>query len=152
VLPILLWSLAATAPAAPPQWALVGLSDGQKAVHFVDRSSITATADGASAWIYTVTDSVAVKLHLDYDCSHSRYRFLEASLPEGATPPKPGVPTATAWAAAKPGSPIALGLRYACSGGKIDLGFRDVVIRSASPEAFAREFLARLAAERRRGG
>jgi hypothetical protein len=149
---MLFWSLAATAPAAAPQWALVGLSDGQKAVHFVDRSSITATADGTSAWIYTVTASVAVKLHLDYDCRHSRYRFLEASLPEGAAPPKPGVPTATAWTAAKPGSPIEVGLRYACSGGKIDLGFRDIVIRSASPEAFARAFLARMAVEQRRGG
>jgi len=143
-LSILGWALAAATSASSPQWAMIGISESEApTVHFVDRSSIKATPDGASAWTYAVSNAVSVKLHFEYDCSHGRYRFLEVSLPEGATP-NPGVPSASAWATIKPGSPIHLGMRYACSGGKI-AGLPEVIVPFASPEAFAREFLARRA-------
>lgn len=130
--------LAIGAQTARHEWAPVGISNDEgTTLHFVDRASIKPGARGVSAWIYSVTKSASVSMHLGYDCASARYRRLEASDVGGATP------GASSWQAIKQGTPLHATMRYACSGGKLDLGFGDLVVESDTPEAFAREFIAR---------
>ena len=141
---ILSLMLALAAPAAVPEWAPVVISDdAAPTLFFVDRTSIRPTPDGSSAWAYIVPSKGGIRLHVEYDCGDERFRYLEAALPADAAP---GSPAATPWAPIKPDSPMNRLMRYVCSGGKVDFGFGDIAIKSASPEAFTREFLARRAA------
>lgn len=121
--------LAIAAQVAPHEWAPVAITDNaDSTLYFVDRASIKPTPNGASAWIYAV-GSVALRLHIKYDCDGKRFRYLEVD-----------------WEAIEPKTPIHSTMVYACSGGKVDLGFGDAIVRSASPEAFARAFIAQRSA------
>lgn len=132
-------ALMLAAQALSPQWAPVGLMDDEgTTVFFVDRSSIETRPDGSSAWVYSVSTDVALRLHFDYDCKRQRYRALEASLGSAAAE----------WAPIKPQSPLHNMMKYVCADGKIDLGFGDLVVPAESPEAFAREFIARRSARK----
>jgi len=127
-------ALLLAAQAASPEWAPVAITDTRTTnLYFVDRTSITATPDGSSARTFVVSGDLSLRLHFQYDCEGQRYRALEASLGSAAA----------AWAPVKPQSPLHNMMRLVCSAGKLDLGFGDLAVRSASPEAFAREFLAR---------
>ncbi len=139
-------ALALSVPPAPPapQWAPVALTvDSVPTLFFVDRASIRPTADGSSAWSFVVPPEGAFRLHVEYDCGDSRYRFLESALPVDAAP---GAPGATAWTAVKPATPLHQAMRYVCSGAKLDFGFGNLAVEAPSPEAFTREFLKRRAA------
>ncbi|HEU0133651.1 MAG TPA: hypothetical protein VFR28_02425 [Allosphingosinicella sp.] len=138
----------AASPAAAPQWAPVALSpDEPPTLFFIDRASLKATSDGSSAWAFVVPPEGALRLHVEYDCADSRYRFLESALQPGAAPGSPG---ATPWTPVKPATPLHQAMRYVCSGAKLDLGFGDVAIEADSPEAFTREFVKRRAAAKRK--
>ena len=141
--------LALAAAPATPEWAPIVIgTDAVPTLFFIDRTSIRPTPDGSSAWAYIVPSQGSIRLHVEYDCGHERYRYLESALPADAPP---GSPAATHWAPIKPDSPMNRLMRYVCSGGKADFGFGDIAIKSASPEAFTREFLARRAAARAKG-
>ncbi|MBV9930991.1 MAG: hypothetical protein JO013_08595 [Alphaproteobacteria bacterium] len=145
---ILLAAVAVAAPSASPEWAPVAITDNDgTVVYFVDRASIQADANGTSAWIYAVSPAVAFKMHVDYDCAGVRYRTLEVSLGPGAMAKGRSGP-ATPWSPVKAETPLASAMKYACSGGKVDFGFGDLVVKSPSPEAFARAFIARRAARK----
>lgn len=130
--------LATAAQAAPSEWAPVAISDGDgSTLYFVDRASIKPTENGASAWIYAV-GGATLKLHVEYDCDRKRFRYLEKSLANGEATAR--------WEAIGPKTPIHSTMVYACAGGKVDLDFGDAVVRSVSPEAFARAFIAQRSA------
>lgn len=121
--------LAIAAQAIPSEWAPVAITDNDGSTfYFVDRASIKSTPDGASAWIYAV-GNVSLRLHIKYDCDGKRFRYHEVD-----------------WKAIEQNTPIHSTMVYVCAGGKIDLGFGDAVVRSASPEAFARAFFAQRSA------
>jgi hypothetical protein len=133
-------ALLVAAPAAASEWAPVGLvDDGGTTVYFVDRTRIEAGPEGRAAWVYAVSNDVALKLHVQFDCDGGRYRHLEASLGSAAA----------AWAPVKPQSPLDNARRYVCAGGKIDLGFGDLAVPFETPEAFAHAFISRRAQARR---
>jgi hypothetical protein len=145
---VLLAALALAAPEQSPEWAPIAITEGDSpTLFFIDRTSIKATADGSSARTFVASDGAVLRLHVEYDCGGERYRYLDSAMPADAPP---GSPQATRWAAIKPDSPLNPMMRYACSGGKVDFGFGDLAIKSPSPEAFAREFLARRAAAKRK--
>ena len=133
-------ALLLAAQALSPEWAPVALVDNEgTTVYFVDRAGIQATPNGRTAQVYVVSAASSMRLHFEYDCERQRSRFLEASLDS---------PMAQ-WAPVKPQSPLHVTMRYACADGKIDFGFGDVAVPAKTPEAFAREFIARRSAAKR---
>ena len=141
-------ALALAAPAASPEWAPIAITEGDGPhIFFIDRTSIRPTADGSSAKAFVVSEGAALRLHIEYDCADQLYRYLDAAMPADAPP---GSPQATRWARIEPVSPLNHTMRYVCSGGKVDFGFGDLAVESPSPTAFAREFLKRRAAAKRK--